>query len=204
MAIKEQKTFENIEEVKPATADELEDLGLEFEYSTSNGSTWKLDYDNLEKIPINDLPVGSVVTGMPEFVRFDNTGRTNTDGSPRKWDSICVRLSDIEEVDEYGEQQGEFLECYLPCPRPDAAGNISNVFGNGFYHGTFNLIYSYLRTLNENNVLDSKGNIKNTIKRINLIKLLEKLNNYSYMEFKVMKGANGYENYLTFMITKMK
>lgn len=196
MAIKEQQKIEDVNTGINA------DLGLEFEYTET--SSWKIDTSNLEKISINELPIGTVVTGMVEFRLFDNSNRTNADGTKRKWDSIGCRFIDIEEIDEYGEQTGEFVEAYLTCPRPDEKGNISNVFGNGFYHGTFNLIYSYLRTLDENNVLDSKGNIKNTIKRINIVKLLEKLNNYEEMEVKVMKGANGDETYPTFMITEMK
>ena len=179
----------------------LDELGLEMEYS--EGTQWSIDTNNLDKIKLDDLDIGTTVDGIPEFVLFDNTDRTNADGSPRKWDSIALHLADIQ-TDEYGETVGEYVEAYVPCPRPDQQGNISNIFGNGFYHGCFNLIYSYLRTLDENNVLDSNGNIKNTIKRINIVKLLEKLNDLEHMEIKVMKGANGDETYLTYMITEMK
>lgn len=180
---------------------EIDDLGLEMEYT--EGTNWAIDTSNLDKININELVIGTTVYGIPEFRLFDNTDKTNADGSPRKWDNICLHLADIQ-TDEYGETVGEYVEAYVPCPRPDQQGNISNIFGNGFYHGCFNLIYSYLRTLDENNVLDSNGNIKNTIKRINIVKLLEKLNDLEHMEIKVMKGANGDEQYLTYMITEMK
>ena len=180
---------------------EIDDLGLEMEYT--EGTNWAIDTSNLDKININDLDVGDTVDGIPEFRLFDNTDKTNADGSPRKWDNICLHLADVQ-TDEYGETVGEYVEAYVPCPRPDKQGNISNIFGNGFYHGCFNLIYSYLRTLDENNVLDNNGNIKNTIKRINIVKLLEKLNDLDHMEIKIMKGANGDEQYLTYMITEMK
>lgn len=180
----------------------LDELGIETEYST--GSSWTIDVTGLDKINIDELNIGDTVSGMPEFRLLDNSDRTNADGSKRKWDSIAMHLVDAGETDEFGEQDGEYVVAYLPCPRPDQQGNITNVFGNGFYHGTFNLIYSYLRTLNEGNVLDSQGNIINTIKKINIVKLIEKLNDLSSMEIKVMKGANGDETYLTFMITEME
>ena len=199
MAIKQGESVQNDKK-----GNGLEGLGLETEYSTSTGSTWKIDVDGLEKISIDELNVGDVVSGMPDFALFDNSNRTNSDGSKRKWDSICLHLADVEETDEYGEQSGEYLVACLPCPRPDAQGNITNIFGNGFYHGCFNLIYSYLRTLDETNVLDAQGNIINNIKKVNIIKLLENLNELSYMEVKVMAGANNDDQYLTFMITDMK
>lgn len=206
MAIKntENKTFDNIEEIKPATQTELEALGLETEFSEKTESSFSIDTDNLDKIDINELDIGTSVDGMPEFVLFDNSDRTNANGTKRKWDSICLHLVDITETDEYGEQSGEFVVAYSPCPRPDKDGFISNVFANGFYHGTFCLIYSYLRALDETNVLDPNGNIINKINKINIVKLLEKLNDLSSMEIKVGKGANGDTDYLTYMITKME
>lgn len=198
MAIKEQKTIE-----EATNNNEFDELGLEFEFSESAGSKWTIDVEGLDKIPIGDLPIGATVDGMPEFVLYDNSNQKNKDGSPRKWDNIVLRLVDVEESDEYG-QSGEYLEAYITCPRPDEKGNIQNIFGNSFYHGCFNLIYSYLRTLDETNVVDGEGNIKNNIKRINIVKLLEKLNTYSYMEVKIMAGADGDTEFPTYMITEMK
>lgn len=205
MAIKNKTNKQNTEEevVIEQVTNGLDALGIETEYSEGT-SSFLIDTDGLDKISINDLDVGVEVDGMPEFVIFDNSDRTNNDGSKRKWDSLCCHLVDIEETDEYGEQTGEYVEAYLPIPRPDENGMITNIFGNGFYHGAFNLIYSYLRTLDESNVLDSNGNIINTIKKVNIVKLVETLNKYDKMEIKVMKGANGDTNYLTFMITNMQ
>lgn len=204
MAIKNKQTKSNEEEVViEQVTNGLDALGIETEYSEGT-SSFLIDTDGLDKISINDLDIGVEVDGMPEFVIFDNSDRTNNDGSKRKWDSLCCHLVDIEETDEYGEQTGEYVEAYLPIPRPDENGMITNLFGNGFYHGAFNLIYSYLRTLDESNVLDSNGNIINTIKKVNIVKLVETLNKYDKMEIKVMKGANGDTNYLTFMITNMQ
>ena len=204
MAIKQKNTEnENVVEQMTETNNSLDLLGVETEYTANTGS-FLIDTNGLDKISINELDVGTEVDGQPEFVLYDNSDKTNNDGSPRKWDSICFHLIDIEEVDEYGEQSGEYIEAYLPCPRPDENGNITNVFGNGFYHGTFNLIYSYLRTLDETNVLDAQGNIINTIKKINIVKLLDILNKLDHMDIKVMKGENGNTDYLTFMITGMQ
>lgn len=207
MAIKNKTNKQNTEEevvIEQVTNNNgLDALGIETEYSEGT-SSFLIDTDGLDKISINDLDVGVEVDGMPEFVIFDNSDRTNNDGSPRKWDSLCCHFVDIEETDEFGEQTGEYVEAYLPIPRPDENGVITNIFGNGFYHGAFNLIYSYLRTLDENNVLDAQGNIINTIKKVNIVKLVETLNKMDTMEIKVMKGANGDTNYLTFMITNMQ
>ena len=205
MAIKsDKKDYENVEDIKPATQTELEMLGLETEFSEGGDSSFAIDVSNLDKIGIDDLNIGDTVDGMPDFVLFDNSNKTNANGSPRKWDSICLHLVDIDETDEYGEQSGEYVVAYSPCPRPDKDGFIRNVFANGFYHGTFSLIYSYLRTLDETNILDQDGNIINKINKINIVKLLEKLNDVSHMEIKVQTGADGDENYLTYMITEMK
>jgi len=207
MAIKKQTNKQETENIveQMTTNDKpgLAGLGIETEYSINN-SSFLIDTTGLDKININELDVGTEVDGQPEFVLYDNSEKTNNDGSPRKWDSICFHLVDIQETDEYGEQSGEYVEAYLPCPRPDENGNITNVFGNGFYHGTFNLIYSYLRTLDETNVLDAQGNIINTIKKINIVKLLDILNKLDHMDIKVMKGENGNTDYLTFMITGMQ
>ena len=207
MAIKNKTNKQNTEEevvIEQVTNNNgLDALGIETEYSEGT-SSFIIDTDGLDKISINDLDVGVEVDGMPEFVIFDNSDRTNNDGSPRKWDSLCCHFVDIEETDEFGEQTGEYVEAYLPIPRPDENGVITNIFGNGFYHGAFNLIYSYLRTLDESNVLDAQGNIINTIKKVNIVKLVETLNKMDTMEIKVMKGANGDTNYLTFMITNMQ
>ena len=206
MAIKNKTNKQNTEEevvIEQVTNNGLDALGIETEYSEGT-SSFLIDTDGLDKISINDLDVGVEVDGMPEFVIFDNSDRTNNDGSPRKWDSLCCHFVDIEETDEFGEQTGEYVEAYLPIPRPDENGVITNIFGNGFYHGAFNLIYSYLRTLDESNVLDAQGNIINTIKKVNIVKLVETLNKMDTMEIKVMKGANGDTNYLTFMITNMQ
>ena len=203
MAIKNNKTNKDnvVEQMTQNTP--LDILGVETEYSEKT-SSFLIDTDGLDKISINDLDVGDTADGMPEFVIFDNSDRTNNDGSKRKWDSLCCHFVDIGETDEYGEQTGEYVEAYLPIPRPDSEGNITNIFGNGFYHGAFNLIYSYLRTLDESNVLDNNGNIINTIKKVNIVKLVETLNKYDKMEIKVMKGAEGDRKYLTFMISKMQ
>lgn len=203
MAIKN-KTFEDINEIKPATNKELSDLGLETEFSQGGDNGFKIEVNNLDKIGIDDLNIGDTVDGMPDVVLFDNSDRTNSDGSPRKWDSICLHLIDIQETDEYGEQSGEYVVAYSPCPRPDKNGFVYNIFANGFYHGTFSLIYSYLRALDESNVLDPQGNIINKINKINIVKLLEKINELSAMEIKVQAGANGDENYLTYMIIGME
>ena len=192
MAIKNKTNKDEEVIIETVTNNGLDDLGLETEYS--EGTSFTLDVDGLDKISINELDIGDTVDGMPEFVLFDNSNRTNANGTPRKWDSICCRFVDLS----------EFVECYLPCPRPDKNGIIKNVWGNGFYHGTFNLIYSYLRTLDKTNVLDNEGNIINTIKQVNIVKLLEKLNEYSKMEIKVMSGADNDMEYLTFMITEME
>ena len=140
MAIKNKTNKQNTEEevvIEQVTNNNgLDALGIETEYIEAT-SSFLIDTDGLDKISINDLDVGVEVDGMPEFVIFDNSDRTNNDGSPRKWDSLCCHFVDIEETDEFGEQTGEYVEAYLPIPRPDENGVITNIFGNGFYHGQY-------------------------------------------------------------------
>ena len=189
--------------VKSNETNTLVDLGIETEY-TEHETSFQIDTTGLDKISINELNIGDTVDGIPEFVHYDNSDRKNKDGTPRKWDNIVLHLVDIKETDEFGEQYGEYVEAYLPCPRPDKDGNIKNIFPNGFYHGLYSLIFSFLRTLDKNNVVDEDGHVINRINKINLFRLIEILNDKDKMEIEITAGADNSTEYLCFMINSME
>ena len=175
MAVKN-KTFDEIEEIKPASQTELEMLG--FEVDTQDYVVE--DLSELEKITLNELDSGTEYDGKPSLYLFEN--------DDKNWDNIRVRVIDTK----------DYLQAYCNIPKPDADGFIRDIHQNNkFYRGAFDLVYSYLHAIDETLILDpqSPTGYINHIKKINIKKVIEQLNAKSKVEVRVTEGSgDGYNS----------
>lgn len=185
MAIKNDnnKTFDDINEIKEASQSELELLG--FEVDTSDYVVE--DLSNLEKITLNELDSGTEYDGKPSLFLFEN--------DDKNWDNIRVRIID----------EDDYLQAYCNIPKPDENGFITNIHQkNSFYRGAFDLIYSYLRAIDETLIVDpnSPTGYINHIKKININQVIEQLNKKSKVEVRVTEGSG--DGYNSMVILEME
>lgn len=189
-----------IKDVTPTpkiSEEELEMLGLEVdteEYDEDfvpRRSTKDAQGNPLPKVSLNDLKVKSKVTGEPDVAVWINDEKeiNGQKYEAKKWDTVNLRLFSDE----------DYLEVYINIPKVDDDGFISNIHKkNKFYENAFNLIFGYMRLVNEELVVDpdSDDGFIDHIKKVNINFLVEKLNELTDMEIKVTEGNNGYHGFL--------
>jgi hypothetical protein len=147
--------------------------------------------EGLTKLVLNDLKVGQKVTGEPELVLFINDEKeiNGQKYEAKTWDTINMRLFSDE----------DYLQIYINIPKVDENGFIHNIHeNNNFLENCFNLIFGYMRLVNEDAVIDpeSETGYNNHFKKINIKFLIEKLNELTDIEIKVTKGQKGYQGFL--------
>ena len=168
----------------------LDMLGVEV---SSVDETWT-DVSDMDQIKAYELEPGTTFTGKPEVSLFTND-ELNEDGEfEKKYDAVRIRLID----------NPEYLDAYFNVPKMDENGFISNISkGFDFYRSCFDVIYSFLRYIDETNVIDAKtGEEIKKIKKINIENFIDLLNDKDSITLKITEG-NKQSDYNSFMIVKM-
>ena len=138
-------------------------------------------YNNMERITLNDLEVGTLVTGQPVIHLFEND-EPDKNGKPKNYDNIRVRIVDVE-ADEY-------IDAYLNIPKNRQ--NIKKTLN--FYRSCFDFIHSTFCVIDDANATDEEGNPINSYRKINIDSLIDFLNAKEEITIKVTEGANGYNS----------
>lgn len=176
------------------------DFGFEAEYDETEGvyhtvlGNEQRDVSNVEQYDIRDFDVGNIITGYPEIVIFDNNEKDENGEFKRKSQSIRLRVIDGD---------AEYVDLYANIPRRDEQGFITGLNKYfDFFRTGFDLVFSFMRFLDETNVVDSDGNEINKINKINIERICEAIDRMEYVKVKIVESND--ENYPSFIILDLK
>ena len=180
-----------VEEVR--NPDEF-DFGFEAEYQGFETITGKdqTDISNSTGYGLGDLEIGNTVNGRPEVVIFENNEKDDDGEYVKNYQSIRIRLVD----------HNEYVDLYANIPRRDEKGFVSLYHYQDFYRTGFDLAKSFMRFLDETNIVDETGEEINMINKINIENVCKAIDMKDYAKFKVVKGAS--EEYDSFILMDMK
>jgi len=194
MAIDKQEKIEGERVVEQSSID---DFGFDAEYTESEYTTISgKEQRNLQgatSYNIGDIEIGNIVTGYPELVIFPNNDKDENGEFKRNYQSVRIRAIDHD----------EYVDLYANIPRRDENGFIEglNKYSNFFRTG-FDLCFSFMRWLDETNVVTSDGEEINRINKINIDNVCKKIDSMDYVKIKIVKGGN--DGYNSFIIVDMK
>lgn len=208
MSLKEQTTIEQVAETvtnEPKTEEKTnEDIvtndefgfAAEFkpdEYNTISGKEYR-DMGNATQYNINDFDIGNVVNGYPEISIFRNMDKNDKGEFEKNYQSIKLRIIDGE---------NEYVDLYANIPRMDEDGFIENLNkGYKFMRGWFDLCFSFMRWIDETNVVTPSGEEINNIRKINVENICKKIDSFDWVKVKIIKGAS--DEYPSWIILDMK
>lgn len=176
------------------------DFGFEAEYDENEGEFKTIsgndprDVSMATKYDIRDFDIGNVVIGYPELTIFNNNEKDEKGEYKKKSQSVRVRIVDGDE---------EYIDLYANIPRRDDKGFITglNKYFN-FYRTGFDLVYSFMRFLDETNVVDQNGEEINRINKVNIERICEAIDKMEYIKVKIVESGD--EQYPSFIILDMK
>ena len=207
MSLKEQVTIEDVAEtvtgkeevVEQETEQTINDeygfigeYGVD-DYTTITGKEYK-DTSNATAYNIGDFDIGEYITGSPEVTIFENNDKDDDGKYVKNYQLVRVTLWDAND--------SEYVNLYANIPRKDTNGFIEKLNkGWKFMRGGFDLCFSFMRWVDETNVVTSKGEEINRIPKINIQKICEKIDSMDFVKVKVIKGTS--EDYPSFIILDM-
>lgn len=189
---------EAVEEVKEEQTDLF---GFEAEYDDELGEfktisgkiPRDLNLDNATAYNIQDFDISNTINGYPEVTIFKNEKKDENGKYERNYQSVRLRLIDHD----------EYVDLYANIPRMDEKGFIQNLNSYfDFFRGGFDLVFSFMRWVDETNVYTSDGETINNIKMVNIENICKKIDTMEYVKVKVIKGAK--EEYPSWIILDMK
>ena len=200
---KESNLPEEFETTTP-TQVSLDDLGFQAEkvdideeanektiYYTISGKEQQYE-PTWERYTISDLDIDDEFEGRPEVTIFKKEDKT--------YDAGKIRIMD----------DGEILDLYFNFPKKDypIVKNLKNIRTGekdtfDFYLNAFDVVFSTLKCLDENNIKDSNGNIINKINAINIETLLKIIDSSKRIGVRIIKGSP-YNEYPSWGIIKME
>jgi hypothetical protein len=181
------------------------DLGLEVErvdidaeaenekkvYYTITGKEQQYNPD-WEIYNINDIDVGEELEGIPEVTIFEKEDKS--------YNAARLRLIDEEEI----------VNLYFNFPKKayPIVRNLKNIRTGekdefDFYLNCYDVCFSVLRCIDENNIKDKNGDIINKIKAINLETVLKIIDTSKKVRVKIIEGSP-YNDYLSWGIIEME
>jgi hypothetical protein len=203
MALKN-KTQEEIEE--PTIEKQVSlDLGLEVEtidideeaekektvYYTISGKEQQYN-PQWEVYNINDFDVGEELEGTPEVTIFEKDDKS--------YNAARLRLIDEDEI----------VNLYFNFPKKayPIVRNLKNIRTGeknefDFYLNCYDVCFSVLRCIDENNIKDSNGDTINKIKAINLETVLKIIDSSKKIGVRIIEGSP-YNDYLSWGIIGME
>ena len=181
------------------------DLGLEVErvdidaeaenekkvYYTITGKEQQYNPD-WEIYNINDLDVGEELEGIPEVTIFEKEDKS--------YNAARLRLIDEEEI----------VNLYFNYPKKayPIVRNLKNIRTGekdefDFYLNCYDVCFSVLRCIDENNIKDKNGDTINKIKAINLETVLKIIDTSKKVRVRIIEGSP-YNDYLSWGIIEME
>lgn len=168
------------------------DFGFEAEYSEFDGYTTitgkeQKDLPKENGATLDEFAPGTEIDGYPEVTIFDNNDKNGDGEYKKKYQSVRIRLIDDD----------EYVDLYSNIPRRTSDGFISNLNeGFDFFRTGFDLVFSFMRFLDETSVLDENGRI-NRIKKVNIENICKSIDGYDRVSVRVTNGAdNGYNSFV--------
>ena len=174
------------------------DFGFQAEYSEFEGYTTisgkeQKNTNGLTGYSILDMDIGNYVTGEPEVTIFTNNQKDENGDFVKNYQSVRIRLFDFD----------EYVDLYANIPRMDENGFIHNINKyQNFYRTGFDLCFSFMRFMDETNIINSEGEEINRIKAINIENVCKAIDQMEYCKIKIIKGAD--EQYNSWIILDMK
>ena len=163
------------------------------DYTTISGKEYR-DMTGATAYNIQDFELSNVITGYPELTIFPNNDKDENGDYKRNYQSIRFRIIDGDE---------EYVDLYANIPHRDDKGFIHNLnHYQKFYRSGFDLVFSFMRWVNEENVYDDNGETINKIKMVNIDNICKKIDAMEYVKVKIIKGAE--EAYPSFIILDLK
>ena len=178
-------------------SEEMLDFGFEADFTESEYTTISgKEQRNLADATgygIFDLDVGNIVTGYPEISIFENNEKNDAGEFIRKYQGIRLRVIDVD----------EYVDLYANIPRRNENGFIENINKyQNFYRTGFDLIFSFMRWLDESLVITTDGNEINRISRVNIDAICKKMDSMDFIKIKIIEGADA--DYNSFILMDMK
>lgn len=163
------------------------------DYKTISGKEYR-DKTGATAYNIQDFEISNIITGYPELTIFKNNEKDDDGEYVRNYQSIRLTVCDGDE---------EYVDLYANIPRMDDKGFIRDLnHYQKFFRTGFDLVFSFMRWVNEANVYDSKGETINKIKMVNIENVCRKIDEMAYVKVKIIKGAD--EAYPSFIILDLK
>lgn len=145
-----------------------------------------------ETYNINDFDVGDELEGIPEVTIFEKEDKS--------YNATRIRLIDEEEI----------VNLYFNFPKKayPIVRNLKNIRTGekdefDFYLNCYDVCFSVLRCLDENNIKDSNGDTINKIKAINLETVLKIIDTSKKVKVRIIEGSP-YNDYLSWGIINME
>lgn len=145
-----------------------------------------------ETYNINDFDVGDELEGIPEVTIFEKEDKS--------YNATRIRLIDEEEI----------VNLYFNFPKKayPIVRNLKNIRTGekdefDFYLNCYDVCFSVLRCIDENNIKDSNGDTINKIKAINLETVLKIIDTSKKVKVRIIEGSP-YNDYLSWGIINME
>lgn len=145
-----------------------------------------------ETYNINDFTIGDELEGKPEVTIFEKEDKT--------YNAARLRLLN----------DGEIVNLYFNYPKKDypMVKNLKNIRTGekdefDFYLNCFDVCFSVLRCLDENNIKDKNGDTINKIKAIDIETVLKIIDSNSNVKVRIIEGSP-YNDYLSWGILEME
>lgn len=208
MSLKEQVTIEQVAETvtpKDETINEQKEdivtndefgFTAEFtpdEFTTISGKEYR-DMSMATKYTIQDFEIGNIINGYPELTIFPNNEKDDEGNFKDNYQSIRLRIIDGDE---------EYVDLYANIPRRDADGFIENLNKSwNFMRTGFDLCFSFMRWVDETNVVTPNGEEINKITKINIDRICKKIDSMDWVKVKIIKSND--EKYPSWILLDMK
>lgn len=208
MALKEQVTIEQVAETvtpKDETINEQKEdivtndefgFTAEFtpdEFTTISGKEYR-DMSMATKYTVQDFEIGNIINGYPELTIFPNNEKDDEGNFKDNYQSIRLRIIDGDE---------EYVDLYANIPRRDADGFIENLNKSwNFMRTGFDLCFSFMRWVDETNVVTPNGEEINKITKINIDRICKKIDSMDWVKVKIIKSND--EKYPSWILLDMK
>lgn len=208
MSLKEQTTIEQVAETvtnepknQEKTNEDIvtnDEFGFtaEFtpdEFTTISGKEYR-DMSRATKYTVQDFEIGNIINGYPELTIFPNNEKDDEGNFKDNYQSIRLRIIDGDE---------EYVDLYANIPRRDADGFIENLNKSWKFMRTgFDLCFSFMRWVDETNVVTPTGEEINRITKINIDRICKKIDLMDWVKVKIIKSND--EKYPSWILLDMK
>lgn len=147
------------------------------------------DLSEYEKFNLNELEPEIELVGRPHIMYFEND-----ESDERNYEALRVQIINDKEEEVVN------IYCNIPLGYPIVKNIRRN---NSFFKNSYNLIVDTFHvddSLDDTVFYDSKGEIKNTIKKINIKQVIDYINSKKEIKIKVIENGD----YNSFNVLSLK